>query len=108
MDSHGNELWRSSNVKTVPVAFGNGVLLANSTGLMLADRNGGVIWRLEGAFDGQPVVNGKTIYAGSGSILMAISDSAWQASWQPVVLVLTVLVAMLGVGVLSGISPKID
>jgi hypothetical protein len=108
VDSQGKELWLSSNVKTIPVAFGNGVLLANSTGLMLADRNGGVIWKLEGSFDGQPVVNGKTIYASSGSILMAISDSAWQVSWQPAVLVLTILVAMLGVGVLSGISPKID
>ena len=108
VDNHGKMLWRSSNIKTIPVAFGNGVLLANSTGLMLVDRDGGVIWKLAGSFNGQPAVNGKTIYAGSGSVLMAISESAWKVTWQPVVLVLTILVAMLGVGVLSGISPKID
>ena len=108
VDGNGKSLWRSVNLKTIPVAFGNGMLLSNSTALMLVDRDGGIVWKFDGSFNGQPVVSGKTIYAGSGSVLMAISDSAWKLSWQPMVLLLTIIVALVGVGSLSGRTPRLD
>jgi hypothetical protein len=108
VDSNGNSLWTSVNAKTIPVAFGSGVLFASSTALSLVDRDGGVSWTLNGSYYGQPVVNGQTIYAGTGSDLVAISGSAWNISWQPVVLVLTIMIASIGVWLLSGRSPRLN
>ncbi|HEY3420088.1 MAG TPA: PQQ-binding-like beta-propeller repeat protein [Methanomassiliicoccales archaeon] len=104
VDANGKSLWRSVNAKTVPVAFQNGLLLANSTALMLVDRDGGVIWKLDGSFGGQPVVNGNTIYVGSGSILLAISESAWKMTWQPIVIIVVIMAAAFGVILLGGRS----
>ena len=104
VDAMGNTLWKSANVMSIPVAFGTGVLFANSTALMLVDRDGGVLWKLDGSFSGMPVVNGKTIYAGSGNDLLAISESTWKVTWQPVVILFTIMFAAIGVGLLGGRS----
>ena len=106
VDANGNTLWSVVNLKSIPVAFGSGVLLADPTALRLVDRDGGVIWTLNGIYYGQPVVAGKNIYIGSGSNLVALSETAWTLTWQPAVLVLTIMVAMIGVYMLSGITPK--
>ncbi len=106
VDANGRSLWRSVNAKTVPVTFGNGVLLANTTALMLVDRDGGIIWKLDGSFSGQPVVGGKTIYVGSGSVLKAVTDQAWKITWQPIVVMVVIIIAMLGVALMSGGAPK--
>jgi outer membrane protein assembly factor BamB len=90
----------------VPVLFNGSVLVAYASSLFLLDRNGGVIWAVDGAFYGQPVVNGGTIYAGTSTDLRAISESSWKVQWQPAVILATVIVTMLGYVVLSGGSPK--
>jgi hypothetical protein len=105
VDAGGRSMWRSVNAKTMPVAFGNGLLLANSTALMLVDRDGGIIWKLDGAFSGQPAVSGNTIYAGNGAVLSAISESTWKITWQPIVIMAAVILATLGVFLLGGRYP---
>ena len=42
MDGNGNSLWTSVGAKSVPVAFGSGILFSNSTAMMLIDRDGKV------------------------------------------------------------------
>jgi hypothetical protein len=106
VDGNGNSLWKSSNAQSIPVAFGTGVLICNSTAMMLIDRDGGVIWKLSGSFYGQPATDGKTIYAGYGGSLVAISESGWKMTWQPAVLVLTVMAAIIGIFMLGGRMPR--
>jgi hypothetical protein len=106
VDSNGKTLWKSVDAKSIPVAFGTGVLLSNSTALTLVDRDGGVTWKLNGSYYGQPAVYGKTIYAGNGNDLVAISESVWKISWQPAVLVLTIIIVAIAVATLGGRSPR--
>ena len=107
VDGNGNVLWSTANAKSIPVAFGSGILISNSTALMLVDRDGGIIWKLSGSSFGQPVTDGKTIYAGHSGNLVAISESSWKMTWQPAVLVLTIMVAMIGVAMLGGRTPRL-
>ena len=108
VDGNGDMLWKTVNAKSIPVAFGSGILISNASAMMLIDRDGGVIWKLSGSYFGQPVTDGRTIYAGSGGNLVAISESAWKITWQPAVLVLAVMVAMIGVAMLGGRTPRIE
>ena len=106
VDRNGEMLWKASNAKSIPVAFGNGVIFSNSTGLMLVDRYGAIDWKLDGSFYGQPVVNDDTIYAGNGTNLVAISETAWKLTWQPLAIMLTAMAAMIGVVLLGGRTPE--
>jgi hypothetical protein len=107
VDADGNQLWVLAKASTVPVAYHGNALVANSTSMMLVDNNGYIIWKLNGTFYGQPAVYGNTIYAGTSSGLAALSESVWKISWQPIVLVLSIITAMAGVFLMSGRTPKL-
>ena len=108
VDGNGNSLWTSVGAKSVPVAFGSGILFSNSTAMMLIDRDGNLLWNLSGSYYGQPATDGRTIYAGNAGNLVAISETPWKMTWQPAVLVLTVIIAMIGVAMLGGRTPRLE
>ncbi len=107
VDRNGDPLWQLSNADSVPVVYKGNTLVSNSVSLMLVSHDGKVIWSIDGLFYGQPVVKGNTIYAGTSSGLSAITDSAWNLTWQPAVLMLTIVVAIAGIWLLSGRTPKL-
>lgn len=107
VDRNGDPLWQLSNADSVPVVYKGNTLVSNAASLLLVSHDGKVIWSIDGLFYGQPVVKGNTIYAGTSSGLTAITDSAWNVTWQPAVLMLTIIVAMAGVWLLSGRTPRL-
>jgi len=67
-----------------------------------------ILWNLSGSYYGQPATDGRTIYAGNAGNLVAISETPWKMTWQPAVLVLTVIIAMIGVAMLGGRTPRLE
>ena len=94
------------NVTGIFHIFINFIIVYIDEQIAEVEGNGAIDWRLDGSFYGQPVVNGDTIYAGNGTNLVAISETAWKMTWQPLAIMLTAIAAMIGVVLIGGRTPE--